>query len=64
MAHPEYIVCLECETPIYVFEWSEGRVLEAVCPLCGNDDPVAFATEDELDEMDVEETPADEGFEE
>ena len=48
---PEYLICLDCETPVYVFDWRDGRVLEAVCPACGNDDPGNFATEDEIDEM-------------
>ena len=64
MAQPEYVICLECETPVYGFEWQEGRVVEAVCPVCGNEDPVSFATEDEIEEMDVGEAAEDEGFEE
>ncbi len=48
---PDYLICLECESPVYVFEWKDGRVQEAVCPVCGNDDPAAFATEEEIDEM-------------
>lgn len=51
MAQPEYLICLECETPVYVFEWQDGRVLEALCPMCGNDDPASFASEDEMEEM-------------
>jgi translation initiation factor 2 beta subunit (eIF-2beta)/eIF-5 len=51
MAEPEYLICLECESPAYVFEWREGRVLEAQCLVCGNDDPSNFATEEEMEEM-------------
>lgn len=51
MSEPDYIICLECENPVYSFEWREGRVLEASCALCGNDDPANFATEDELEDM-------------
>jgi len=51
MAQPEYLICLECETPTYVFEWQEGRVLEALCPMCGNDDPGAFTSEEELEDL-------------
>ncbi len=42
MSAPDFVVCLECESPIYTFEWDGGRVKEAVCPTCGNDqkDPV------------------------
>lgn len=51
MSAPEYLICLECETPTYSFEWREGRVTEALCTACGNDDPTLFATEDDLEEM-------------
>ena len=51
MAQPDFLICLECESPVYVFEWEDGRVSEIVCPVCGNDDLVGFATEEELDEM-------------
>lgn len=51
MSAPDYLLCLECETPVYHFEWAEGRVLEAFCPQCGNDDPAAFATEEEFEEL-------------
>jgi translation initiation factor 2 beta subunit (eIF-2beta)/eIF-5 len=51
MAIPEYVICLECETPVYTFEWAGGRVVEAICPQCGNDDPAAFATEEEYEEF-------------
>jgi translation initiation factor 2 beta subunit (eIF-2beta)/eIF-5 len=64
MAQPEYVICLECETPVYVFEWREGRVLDATCPVCGNEDPVSFATEEEMEEMDASGAAEEEGFEE
>jgi translation initiation factor 2 beta subunit (eIF-2beta)/eIF-5 len=64
MAHPEYVICLECETPVYVFDWREGRVVDVTCPVCGNDDPATFATEDEMEEMDATAPAEDEGFEE
>jgi len=51
MAEPDYLLCLECESPCYVFEWREGRVLEAICTVCGNDDPALFATEDEYEDL-------------
>jgi hypothetical protein len=60
MAHPDYLICLECESPVYAFEWQDGRVLEAVCPTCGNEDLASFATEEELEEMDIGESPVDE----
>ena len=51
MAQPDYLVCMECESPVYVFEWEGGRITEIICPVCGNDDPVNFVTEDELEAM-------------
>ena len=54
---PDYIICLECDSPVYTFEWEDGHIKEAVCPVCGNDDPSQFATESEL-----EEPAADERF--
>jgi translation initiation factor 2 beta subunit (eIF-2beta)/eIF-5 len=51
VAGPEYLICLECESPTYAFEWEEGRLLEASCGLCGNDDPAMFASEEEYEEL-------------
>lgn len=51
MALPDYLICMECETPTYVFELANGKVLEALCPMCGNDDPTSFVSEEELEEM-------------
>jgi hypothetical protein len=49
MAGPDYLVCLECETPCYVFEWHDGTIKEVLCAACGNDDPEQFATQEDLD---------------
>ncbi len=51
MSDPDYLVCLECDTPTYLFEWSAVGVVAATCPVCGNDDPTLFSTEEELEEM-------------
>jgi hypothetical protein len=48
MASPDYLICLECETPCYVFEWEEDKITEV---LCGNDDPEQFALPEEIEEM-------------
>lgn len=48
---PDYLICLECETPCYIFEWKDGSVAEAMCELCGNQDPAQFATEDEYEAL-------------
>lgn len=51
MSEPDYVICLECESPTYTFEWSEGRIVEALCTTCGNDDPQSFATEEDYEEL-------------
>ena len=51
---PDYLICLECESPTYVFEWKEGVVKEAICEMCGNDDPQNFATEDEYEDLSLD----------
>ena len=48
---PDYVLCLECESPCYVFEWKDGTIKEAVCEMCGNDDVQNFATEDEYEDL-------------
>lgn len=51
---PDYVICLECESPVYVFEWKSGVLKEAVCEICGNDDLQQFATEDEYEDLSME----------
>jgi hypothetical protein len=51
MASPEYLVCLECETPCYTFEWEGERVTEVLCQACGSDDPEQFALPEDLEEL-------------
>ena len=51
MASPEYLICLECETPCYVFEWEDGKLSEVLCQSCGNDDPDQFALPEDIEEM-------------
>ncbi len=48
---PDYLICLECESPCYVFEWEDEEVREATCEVCGNDDPERFLTASEFEEM-------------
>ena len=48
---PDYLLCLECETPCYVFEWKDGKTTDAVCEMCGNTDPAQFATEEEYEAL-------------
>jgi hypothetical protein len=46
---PDYVICGECETPIYTFDWDadRGRVQSALCETCGNDSPETFSSPDE-----------------
>lgn len=48
---PDYLICLACETPCYVFEWKDGVATEARCDACGNEDPEQFVTPDEFDAL-------------
>ena len=51
MDEPEYLICINCETPCYTFEWQDLRVTEALCTVCGADDPDEFSTEEEFEAM-------------
>lgn len=52
MSEPEYLICLQCETPTYQFEWDtdKEKLIAAICNTCGADDLSDFATESELEE--------------
>lgn len=54
---PDYVICVECETPCYVFEWQDERVREAFCEACGNDDPELFLTEAEYEDLAQSQSP-------
>ena len=51
MDEPEYLICLQCETPTYQFEFLDGKIITCVCTTCGNDDPTEFMTEAEIEEQ-------------
>ena len=34
MDEPEFLICINCETPCYVFEYKDGRLKEAFCTAC------------------------------
>ena len=51
MDEPEYLICLQCETPTYQFEFGGGKVLTVICNTCGNDEVSDFMTEAELEEL-------------
>lgn len=48
---PEYLICLQCDTPTYQFEYVKGKLAQAVCNTCAADDPSDFVTEAELEEQ-------------
>jgi hypothetical protein len=48
---PDYVICLECETPAYTFEWNGTQITEAICTSCGNEKPTLFTTEEAYGEM-------------
>jgi hypothetical protein len=51
MSAPDYVVCLDCESPCYVFEWRDSTIREALCTVCGNDDPEEFISPADLEEL-------------
>ena len=51
MSEPEYLICLNCETPTYSFEWENDKVSVVFCTTCGNDEPAEFLTETEYEEI-------------
>ena len=38
----DYLICRQCNSPCYVFEMDKGRIQEATCTICGNDDILLF----------------------
>lgn len=48
---PEYVICLDCESPCYEFEWKDGEISEVLCLVCGNDHPDQFVLPEDFDEL-------------
>lgn len=46
----DYLICRQCNSPCYVFEMDKGHLQEALCEVCGNDDPLLFNIGEEEDE--------------
>ncbi len=48
-SEPRYLMCLDCNTHCFNFDWIDGELVGAVCVVCGNEDPDRFyaAREDE-----------------
>ena len=51
MESPEYLICVECETPCYDFEWQGERLIDVICSVCGNEEPDQFLTESQYEEL-------------
>ncbi len=51
MESPEYLICVDCETPCYDFEFKSGKVAQVLCPVCGNEDTDQFLTESQFEEL-------------
>ena len=51
MAIPEFLVCVNCESPCYVFELDNDEVSEAVCEACGCEEVDQFLSPDDFDAM-------------
>lgn len=49
MASPDYLICLDCESPTYVFTWEDGEATEALCEVCGNDSVDQFLSQEDFD---------------
>jgi hypothetical protein len=45
----DYLICLECESPCYVFEFEGGTLVEAFCEACSNDDVDLFLPEEDFE---------------
>ncbi len=43
----DYLICGHCSTPCYVFEMDGGKIAEAQCLVCANDNPLAFGIGEE-----------------
>jgi len=51
MAAPDYVVCINCESPCYIFEWKDDQLTEAMCEVCGNEDVEEFLTPEDFDTL-------------
>ena len=53
MDEPDYLVCVECETPCYMFEFKGSKLIEAVCEACGADEPEDFMTPEDYEALEA-----------
>lgn len=45
----DYLICIECESPCYIFEFKSEELIDALCEICGNDDTDLFLPEEDFD---------------
>ena len=45
----DYLICLECESPCYIFEFKAEKLVDAMCEVCGNDDVDLFLSEEDFE---------------
>jgi hypothetical protein len=51
MSSPDYLICMNCESPCYIFEWKNDEPTEVFCEACGNDEPDEFATPEDFEAL-------------
>ncbi len=51
MDEPDFLICLNCETPCYVFEYKDDKLKEAFCTACGADETDNFMTQEEFEAL-------------
>ena len=51
MDEPDFLICINCETPCYIFEFKDGRITEAFCQACGADETDNFMTQEEFEAL-------------
>jgi len=51
VARPEYLICLNCEAPAYVFEWENDEAKEIFCEVCGSEEEDQFLTQEDFDTL-------------
>ena len=45
----DYLICLECESPCYIFDFKAELLVAALCEVCGNDDVDLFLPEEDFE---------------
>jgi hypothetical protein len=45
----DYLICLECESPCYIFEFKAELLVDALCEVCCNNDIDLFLPEEDFE---------------